>query len=117
MNQIYHSQAEYLEEVLELCGMYLSRLLENPEYSRREIRWKNQKIIERCEDTVKEGSAIGLEYLFRVFGLSDFQCHCVRMALAAEVSGEFSTAFAREQNGLELPTVALCLKTDRKSVV
>ena len=111
MEMIYHSQWEYLRDILELCLMRLSMLSEDTEYSWEQVRRKNREIVQRCEQTAGQGGAIGLEYLFRCFGLTEFEQHCVEMALSGELSEEFSEYYDSEQNGASLPTLGLCLQT------
>ena len=109
MDKIYRSQPEYLEDVLKLCAMRLSTLSDQPAGSRETIDLWDRKLRRRCENTVESGSGAGLEYLFRVFGLTDFERHCVMLALAGELSGEFRTRYRAARPESALPTLELCL--------
>ena len=115
MKDIYGSQAEYLSDILQLCSMRLSRFTEEPATD-EQIRTVDQGIQRKCERTVDQGSGIGLEYLFRIFNLTDFERHCVMLALAAELSDQYVRFLAARQNGVTLPTLGLCLNsfTDRQ---
>lgn len=66
----------------------------------------------RCEAVVDAGGAAPLEYLFRVFSLTDFERHCVSLSLAAELDSSYEMRYARLQSdGSRLPGLELCLRT------
>lgn len=108
MEAVYASQAEYLADILELSTMRLSRFSEEP-VSEDAVRSMDRQIREKCGRTVDYGGGVGLEYLFRVFGLTEFERHCVMLALAAELSAECARQIAAAQNGVTLPMLQLCL--------
>ena len=110
MKDIYGSQAEYLTDILQLCSMRLSRFTEEPATD-EQICAVDQGIRRKCERTVDQGSGIGLEYLFRVFNLTDFERHCVMLALAGDLNSEYGDLYACRQSGTLRPTLALCLES------
>ena len=106
------SQEEYLGQVLELCALRLSRAEGNAE----EPAWKAQRLERtlrlRSEATLDAGTVIALEYLFRAYQLTDFERHCVYLALAPELDRSFEGRFAACQADRgQLPSLELCLRT------
>lgn len=71
-----------------------------------------QRIHRRCEATVETGGAAPLEYLFRTFGLTAFERHCVYLSLAPELDSSYEGRYGTLQaDGSRLPSLDLCLKT------
>lgn len=78
---------------------------------RRELL-AERRLQEEWEQLAQQGQVPQLEYLFRVFGLSRFQRHCVYMSLAPELDGTYEQRFASLQERRSyLPTLELCLNT------
>ncbi|MDO4539756.1 MAG: ATP-binding protein [Syntrophomonadaceae bacterium] len=72
-----------------------------------------QTIRQRCEATVDAGGVVALEYLFRRFGLNEFERHCVYLSLAAELDQGLERVYCLLQDIGEsrVPTLDLCLRT------
>ncbi len=107
----FHSEGEYLGAVLRLVDGYLC-LLENPEEKPRDLVREELHLRSRCQATLDHGGAMGLEYLFRIFGLTDFERHCVYLALAPELDGSYEGRYAALQpDRCRLPSLELCLRS------
>ena len=115
----YQNLEEQFADVLRLASRRLEAL-ERPasrtaaeERGARELEARlERRMRRRCEATVDAGGAAPLEYLFRVFQLTDFERHCVYLALAPELDGSMGARYAAlaPESG-RLPGVELCLRT------
>ncbi len=108
----YATNDQYLAEVLQLVEGYL-RLAEGQESETVDDLWRQEQCIRtRCEATVDAGGAVGLEYLFRIFGLTDFERHCVYFSLAPELDSSFESRMADlQKDRCRMPSLGLCLQT------
>ncbi|MEG1988948.1 MAG: hypothetical protein RR035_07140, partial [Oscillibacter sp.] len=107
-----------LGELLELANQRLLTVEESPGAGgnalclRRERRYRAQ-----CEVLIREGGVAPLEYLLHRFELTEFERHCVTMALAVELDSSYEARFAQLQGGgCRLPTLDICLRTFSEDV-
>ena len=112
MERPFASPEEYLGQVLELCALRLSLA----EGGTEDPTWKAQHLERtlrrRSEATLDAGEVVPLEYLFRAYRLTDFERHCVYLALAPELDRSFEGRYAACQTDrTRLPELELCLRT------
>ncbi|MEG0780738.1 MAG: ATP-binding protein, partial [Oscillospiraceae bacterium] len=106
-----------LGELLELANQRLLTVEETPGVGgialclRRERRY-----CAKCQALMREGGVAPLEYLLHRFGLTEFERHCVTLALAVELDSSYETRFAQLQGGCRLPTLDICLRTFSEDV-
>ena len=119
MAEPYGSVEEYIEELLRLTDRRLELLEREPQPDERErevaLRTADRverRVRTRCAATVEAGGTAPLEYLLRTFVLTDFERHCVYMALAPELDAAYERRYAALQaDACRLPTLDLCLRT------
>lgn len=108
---------DYVQAVLQLVDRCLAPLEEGRTGEAREEALRlagrvEERIRRRCQATVEAGGAAPLDYLFRIFGLSAFERHCVYLALAPELDASWGERYAALQSGgILLPQLELCLET------
>ncbi len=94
--------------ILEQAGTENFRLLAMLEQAAK----AEERFTARCERTVSLGEMAPLEYLFRSFALTEFERHCVRMSLAADLDISFENRLVEQQGtDCHFPTLSLCLNT------
>ena len=117
MAEPFESTQEYIQAVLQLVDRRLTALEQGTSRQAREETFRLASRLEertrrRCLATVEAGGTAPLDYLFRVFGLSEFERHCVYLALAPELDGAFGRRYAALQaEGGVLPDLELCLRS------
>lgn len=117
MAEPFQSAQEYIRAVLQLVDRRLVPLEEDVEEQARLEALVlagrvEERIRSRCLATVEAGGTAPLDYLFRVFGLTSFERHCVYLALAPELDASYGARYAALQpGGGQLPGLELCLHT------
>ena len=117
MSEPFASTQEYIQSLLHLVDQRLAAVEsgasgDDGEEHLLEGDRMEQELRRRCLDTVEAGGTAPLDYLFRVFGLSAFERHCVYLALAPELDASYGERYAALQPGnTPLPTLELCLRT------
>jgi hypothetical protein len=115
----YETLHEQLADVIALAGRRLEALASaqaqtapGAESARELESRREERLRRRCEATVDAGGTAPLEYLFRIFHLTDFERHCVYLALAAELDNSLRARCASlaPESG-RLPGLELCLST------
>lgn len=119
MAEPFASTQEYIQALLQLVDRRLA-VLEEHAVSDGEAREEallladriEERMRRRCQAAVDAGGVAPLDYLFRVFGLSAFERHCVYLALAPELDAFYGERYAALQgDGTRLPELGLCLRT------
>ncbi len=113
MVEPFASLSEYVQDILRLTDRRLSALESgDPEKALVLADRVEERVRRRCAATVEAGGAAPLDYLFRIFGLSPFERHCVYLALAPELDAAYGERYAALQSGGgQLPGLDLCLRT------
>ncbi|MDR0468991.1 MAG: AAA family ATPase, partial [Peptococcaceae bacterium] len=117
---VYNQPQDYFDDMLKLVRLRLDayersqRAVEGSDIRRAFARVKTmeQAMGDRIEASLGEDIVIGLEFAMKAFYLTDFERHCVVMALAPELDGSIGDWYAALQPGAQrMPSIDFCIKT------